>query len=439
MKRLAIPVLVFVAVMLTCCLALPYTIIWKESIGLFLNTPDFMREVGGSSLPLSSLIAAFLTQFFRYRIIGPAVIAALITIIFLLARFATRRLGLRCDSVCAAIAGAAFYLTASGRLEMGVLMLLICAAAAVVAAIFFKKKPFGKTGALDMTVSAVVIVACVTAIAFKPGIKRFEDWCAIEYGCYVSDWDLVLSRATPEKCEDDRMMTPFALLALNCKNELADKMFSYPVSGEEDLHTEGVSSFQGYLFDALLYRELGSVNEWVHGLWQAACSTPHTNCFLLLRELVASNYSSGNYTLARKYCDILSRSNCHKRFTGRYYSLMEGLEDAPADSTAESATALMMSHTPVTNLISLSEIGIDSPIAPDRLFCSLLARKDLDSFALLFPAAADRYQRMPRHYQEALAVLDILPEKVSPEVRAEYERFRGGEKNKNSFWYYLMK
>lgn len=439
MKKFISPVLVFAAVFVICCAFLPYTIICRENFGLFLNTPDYFRTMFSGSLPVCNIIADFAAQFFRYKFIGPAIIAGITTATFLLLRFCLSRFGLRADSACALIAGAAFFSVADGKLQIGIFVLLISACAAFLSMIFLKKREKKSVGLLDTILAAVAIAAVCLFICFNPSVKRVERWSKIEYGSYVQDWDLVIKTATPERCEKDRMMIPFALLAHNCKGELADKMFRYPIVSEEDLSSEGVNSFQGYFFAAMLYRELGSPNEAVHQLFQASTTFRHTSCFLELRELISNYYQMGNYTLARKYCGILAKSSCHKRYVEYFTDLMAGLEDVPANNAEENSLVGQISHVQASNILILSEAGINSKIAAERYLCHLLAQKDLTAFSSAFSIVADYYATVPRYFQEALAVLGAYKDKISTSVIEQYAAIALGQEvaTEDTYWYYL--
>lgn len=407
MKKTILPALLFVTVFLTGYFTQRFTFSNQECLGLFLWTPDFLKECFSSSRPLSHLIGSWLVQFFRFEFFGEAITAIIVTLIFLEIRFILGKSGIRCDA--AAILGACICWSRIAHApspDRGISLLLIGAVFCLICLIFKVGTKWELKQSYSIIGGVAILLGAAVIISSDKDIKEMEKWSIVEQAAANNVWDLLLETATPVQTEKTREMIPYALLALNEKGQLGDKMFMYPVQGPQDLDTEGVSTRRGFLFSSILYDRLGCTNEAIHQTFQAACYLRHGTSFGTLRRLVQFYEKLGNKELVTKYCAILSRSTLHKSFISSH------MQNNPQTSSPrlmedsnQSYLVGIMNHDQQADLILLQQEGISSTLMLDRYFCYFLAKRDLVNFAKQFEIGKEFFTEVPRHYNEALMLL----------------------------------
>lgn len=370
------PVLLLAAVFTAALLLKRYTYYQAEFFNLFLNTPDYLQEVLGGPHPYRTLVREFTLQFFRLPGAGPAIVALLVTLGFLLARLLYR-------------------LVASRRLS--------CGASAILA--------------------ALALAGFVTA-ALLPESRQRERWAKVERASLKHQWDKVIAAATPKACEKDRTLIPYALLAHSQRGTLPQALIEYPVSGPQDLDMEGELTRHGYYFSSLLYEDMGCTNEAIHHTFQTACTTPHGASFGTLRQLIKLNIAAGNKPMARKYCDILATSPVN---AGTARAARRIIDAMPAESYLDhgaSDTAAIVSHNAFQNLRLMATHGYFNDAAVDRTRCLLLLQRDLNNFAGSFPPDQD-LSALPLVYQQAFCLVadPRIQERLSPAIKAEADQF----------------
>lgn len=407
MKKTILPALLFITVFLTSYFFQRFTFSNQECLGLFLMSPDFLKECFSSSRPISHLLGSWLVQFYRFEYFGEAITAIIVTLIFFEIRFILGRGGVKCDA--AAILGACICwsrIAHAPNPDRGAGLLLIGAAICLICLIFKMETKWELKPAYNIVGGILILLGATFLIATDKEIKETERWSLIEQAATNQAWDMILETATPVRTEQSRDMIPYALLALNEKGLLGDKMFNYPIKGPQDLDTEGVNTRRGFLFSSILYDRLGCTNEAIHQTFQAACYLRHGTSFRTLRRLVQFYDKIGNQDLVTKYCTILSRSTLHKAFISQYVrnrSQMSAPKEMPDGN--QSYLAGIMNHDQQADLILLQKEGISSRLMMDRYFCYFLAKRDLVNFAKQFEIAREFYTDVPRHFNEALMIL----------------------------------
>ena len=371
MKKHIIPALVFVCVFFVSLFFQKYTLINAEGLGLFLLTPDYFRSIFSNPWPISTLLNDFFLQFLRFTYIAQAIVATVVTLVFLLTRGIFSRFTEKGSIFGTAAAMVVWFLMIRHQsMVIGFATILIETAAFIILS-FFEKPLWVETPASLMLSSGLILICSLIIITNKE-IQSTERWSAVEFGTMYQNWDLVLEKANPTDAGKDRYLIPYALLALNQKNMLTERMEEYPVYGIEDMDMEGVNSRRAYLFTSCLYEALNCPNEAIHQTFQAACFLPRGTSFQTLRQLVALNYLRGDEKLVRKYCAILERSCCHDAFVESYLDLIkDGLAERES-ITGNSSDIPVLTHNPQYNLYSLQKINISSEIAFDRFKAYLM-------------------------------------------------------------------
>ena len=366
-KDRLIPLLLLAAVFTAEFLLRRYYFLQKEYFSLYLNTPDYWSELWNGPHPWITLAGDFIAQFYRFAWAGPVLVAFLATAGFLILRRLFRR--------------------------------------------------------FQIPLAVIILAACLI-VDLLPKNREKERWAQVEYGARMQQWDKVIAAATPEAAEKDPVLIPYALLAYSEQGSLPQHLFSYPVTGPQDLDLEGEITCHGYYFAQMQAECLGCTNEAIHHTFQTACTTPHGMSLGTLRQLIKYNIASGNQAMARKYCDILEKNPMNRgtaRAARQYLATLSGqvyLDGGPSDS------ASVVTHNTYQNLRAMALEGMFNEAAADRLRCLLLLQRDLRNFAASFPPD-ENIAALPLCYQQALCLIADaqMQQKISPAVEEAFRRY----------------
>ena len=252
----------------------------------------------------------------------------------------------------------------------------------------------------------------------------------------MADWDRVLTVATPEACEKDRSMMPFAFLALGEKGQLGNRLFNYPVQSQRDFDMSGIEdSYPTLFFKGCLYQALSCPNESMHNFFQLATLQEHGQSFLVIRHLIADCFLNGDYDLVKKYCSVLSRSTLHSQYVKYFLGLTEkGTPHAP-DSVTFRKTVPLISQDPLYNLFLFEGTGMHSVSSMDRLLCTLLIQRQPERFRDLFMSVKHMYPIIPRYYEEALVIAGGADNLISTSTSRRYSDLQW---DPDTYWFYYM-
>ena len=165
-----------------------------------------------------------------------------------------------------------------------------------------------------------------------------------------------------------------------------------------------------YFTDALL--EIGDVSQATDCALLAMTVTPGHYSTRMLRRLAEISVVTGDYAVASKYLDILSRTRNHRKWADDMLKCIE------ADSIPDLYLIWRTRTAPSDHFFaqgdirsSLSIIAQESPynkVAIDYLLCSYLLDKNVNSFIGLYDrfylGTLDQLVNVPEIYQEALLI-----------------------------------
>lgn len=411
MRRFLIPLLLFLTVLSVSLLCMPYSLLQLENRGLFLFTPDYFRETMTGTMPLATLLYDFITQFFQTKWGGAAITASAVLSIYLMPAHLGRRFGCPAVGLFATIvAGGGWYFSVkagNGVMLAAVFLVvfILWLLSNLALAIFHGscKSAFIKERAV-FALSVAVVAVSALSIIIDGNLSQREKWNKVEYATMQRDWNTVIDETAPEEVAGNPEMLPFALLALSEKGALPYRIKNYPVKGEEDFDYGESISERAYFFGSILYDCMGCVPESVHRLWQAASYFPHDTSFGTLRQLVRLYAKSGDYGLAIKYCGILKRSVCHRRWAGRKIDEFRKKASAAGDPVAESNLsygAPTITRSLKYNMFSLISAGCLNKAMSDRMLCLLLVERNIPGFRAFLEQYRDIYGgELPPLYQE---------------------------------------
>lgn len=311
---------------------------------------------------------------------------------------------------------------------------------------------------------------CIFSTSFKDSIIEFT----VKIGslAYNSDWEEVRNEANKNSdslfglyyrnlsyAREGRL--PDALLDCN-QSPYLDGFFLYTPSKIDDLPIKFFSSY--YYCDALL--EMGDLSDAIDcALFGQSC-TPGGYSSRLLHRLAEISVTAGDYEVANKYLNILSRTHNYHDWARDLLYCVE-IDSIPEKylilrsrtSRTDSFFALGGIHA------ALNAIIADNPmnkVAADYLLCSFLLENDIQTFVNLYDKywlnGLDRYYNIPKIYQEALllnvdsdeSLKEIVQKyRLSPQIVENYLNFNEGYFNtdsdagwirefKDTYWHYLM-
>lgn len=271
------------------------------------------------------------------------------------------------------------------------------------------------------------------------------------------DWERVLTiaRDGSSDVKPTRQMIMYKNLALFRLGRAGDEMFFYPEGATPQNAPWKVRITQ--VGGKLIYYHYGKENfcyRWcmedgVEFGWKAET----------LKFMARTSMLNHEWTVARKYLDLLKKTTFHREWAERYERLLDTPEAFDLDKLEASAKAgkplldeqSMKEFAPILHMMTypdrldgdntLVEMYLlqtfakgngDDPLFQEMTLICALIMKDIDLFWPRFMkfATMNPERHMPRHYQEAAYLYGHLEDKVDisrmpfdPEVRDTYERF----------------
>ncbi|MCQ2145430.1 MAG: DUF6057 family protein [Bacteroidales bacterium] len=415
-----IPCVIFAVVWYVSSHVLRYTMLMQEQKGIFLNTPDYYRQLFADSWPIATLISDFLVQFYRVPGVGAAISALIVTLAYIGACRLLRFLPL--NKILGTVAGAASWIAIAhaNTPRTGVFILFASMLALLVSTFIPYDKITVKLplkdkfkAAMEGICVALIVVAGVLVVRNEK-IRENERWYAVEYLTRVHDWSTVLAIATPQLCKSDMSYVPYALLALNASGQLGERLFDYPITGPESFGETAGDNWSAFSLRSVIYETIGCPNEAIHQAFQLGMALPHGTSFGILRQLIRLEIEKGDYQLAIKHAEILGRSPFNKKTAQAarkmaIESSRSGSEVAD-DKGRESDT--MISNSSRYNLSGILLNCKDAnSAAADRLLAHFLIIGDMDSFRKTiseFYGAIDP-GRLPKYFRQAITQGTIQP------------------------------
>ena len=453
MKRIKETLLAFLASYGFFQFAYPYHIIRREQMNLFVYDWDYIRQTYRGTGWFARFVSDFLEQFFHLPVIGPLVIALLLTGIGVVVyRICRHWLG-KWPSLAVA---AAFYLWSFLR-ETGNLyttrytVVALGFLSLILLALQCKKRWLQPVAALLL----VAFGAWALGSPFhkhygKPwGFPRFEydRVIALDAETAREHWDKVLKLS-----KKDLYMVEASYcynLAHAMKGDLGDWLYSHSQAGPFDLLPR-VDAEQTLFTNCLAgeaWFHLGNITVAEQSAIIALQASPDHTGVRFLKRLAEVNLISGEDAAAQKYLNLLRKTLFYGKWARRR---MPGRQDREIrDRIAEARKNLshddFIHHSDVPRdiLLNLLEANPANKLARNYLLCFDLMRYDLDQF--MEDYTPDMIKA--RLYHEA--VLIWLDERMTEATAARYGVdastinrmqlfFRNPDKYPNTYWYHYL-
>lgn len=442
----------------SCCMGVQKnTLIQAEYFDLFLNTPDYYAAVFAEPWPITHIISSFLSQFLDIEGAGALVVGGLVVAIYAGVSFFLRRCRVPVHQLCGIIvASACWAIFARGFSLLGLTACAEASALLAFCALFLKNVPPRKIQRWESALAAVVIMGAYISIIGSKEVRKEEKLAQVRVDTRRQEWGKLVLDVSPKDAENDRRLMPYVFLAQSVANTLGSQMFQYPIQGPEDFDTQGDNSLNGELFSSFLADNLGCTNEAIHHIFQFSCHMPHGMCHLTLYQLIRYNIEAQNFTMVRKYAEILSHSPKNKKRMLQILEMYADAVDAPYTERAPEglpvgADARVISDNPAMNMGNMRLDGLNTQAAVDRFLAYMLLYGHLEGFAETVMSIEWPNGVIPKHWQEALLVAGVSPDfKGIPDVkRMTFEQFNiaasSGDPDriervgKDSYWLYYYK
>lgn len=425
-KGVIIPSVLFVAIFCVTLICQRYTLIFRENVGLFLLTPDWLREVFSHPWALTNFVAGFLSQFYAEPVFGPMIPAALITVIYLCLNACLRRCRVPFHRLIAtALAITAWCLTSGLSTPSAMTAIMLISAALALVSLVIRKREKIAPHWWEIAAALVLIAGAAIFVSVRKNTKDNEAMAKVVINTGKHNWGEVLKVATPEKIAERPVMMPFALLAMNNQVKLTDGMFRYPIYGVESLDLASQSNAIGNIFQAYLFESLGVTNEAIHQMYQFSTNFAHGMTHLSLRNLIRYNIDGGHYMMATKYAEVLQHNLYYRGQAKKIVKKYGGKDDLKDSLEVCSAVAPAITQDAAYDILQIYKGGKNSPVVMDRLLALLLAERNMEDFTSMFYSFNWAGLPVPTHCQEALLMTGDIREgvKISPEISSKFNAF----------------
>lgn len=435
--------------------AYPYHLMRREQLNLFLFDGDYIAQTYRGTGWLVRFVADFLEQFFHLPVVGPLVVALVLTAI----GWAAFKIGRRWMGMWPSLIVGALFFAWSFMREMGNLyqtrytLVTLGYLSLILLALQFRK-------AWLRPVAAVVFLAAGIWLLGSPYHKDYGRWwnvpklnyervIALDVETTRENWDKVL-----ELSKVDLYMEEASYcynLAHAMKGNLGETLLNhsqnhhltllFPVSSERTVFTNTLAGEAWFQLGDMTVAEQSAITA-------LQASPKHTGVRFLVR-LARVNLAMGEDAAAMKYLDILSKT----LFYGKWArSMMPAHQDeATRTQLAEARKKVIKkdfvhhSDKPRDILHALLEADPGNRPAREYLLCFDLMGYNLDGFIEdLAP------ERIKGHlYDEAILIWLSRNDRLTPEEVNRYGvdlsevdrmgRFgRNPNAFKNTYWYYYL-
>ena len=436
--------------------AYPYHLARREQLNLFLFDGDYIVETYRGTGWLARFAADFLEQFFHLPVIGPLIVALLLTGIgFVAFRICRHFLGRWPSLAVAALVFAWSFLRETGNIyQTRYTVVVLGFLSLVLLALQFRK------AWLKAVAAAVFLAAGIWALGspYHPDYGMAWGYPKLKYERLIGmdtevareNWDKVLKLADKDLYMVEASYC--ANLAHAMKGNLGETMLNYsqdhhrtllfPVATERAMFANALAGEAWFQLGDMTVAEQSAITA-------LQASPKHTGVRNLVR-LARVNLVTGEDAAAKKYLDILSKTLCYGAWARR---MMPGCQDEATRAQLSEARGRLIrtdfvhhSDYPPDILHALLEADPTNTAVRDYLLCYALMCYDLDGFM------EEYVKELPRGhlYHEAVLIWLSQNGRLTPEEVTRYgvelslvDRMGRFGQNpgafKNTYWLYYLK
>lgn len=291
---------------------------------------------------------------------------------------------------------------------------------------------------LRVTIPAVVLLGgtfIILNFSFNNYVQKF---LIIDYHNRHENWNQVLKAC--EKNVLNNKLTAFHInRALYHTGQLGEKMFSYPqMFGVANLINERDFALKSPLNRSDLYFDFGHVNEAEHWAIEAVATKGYTP--YNLQRLAFVKMLKGDYEASRKCLLNLKKNFLFNHWAEKYLTYIQDTTLISKDVRLKEIGSYMigkdfivdMDH-PEFDMERYLEFNKNNKMAYELLMAYYLLSGELLDFIKNIDRLKDfHYKKMPRHYEEAIAVYmsvtkreeRILQPKISIKTFRDFQNFQ---------------
>ena len=438
--------------------AYPYHIMRREQMNLFLFDWDYIRQTYTGVGWLARFVSDFIDQFFLLPVVGPVVVALLVTAIAVCAYRICRHFLGKWPSLAV---GAAFFLWSFFRETDNLYLTRYTVATLLFLVLILIALKFRKAW---MKAAAAVLLLALGAWSLGSPVHKYYGrawgWPKFEYDkiigldteIYRENWDKVIKRS-----KDDLKMTEASYcynLAHAMKGDLPENLFEYSQNYANSIFlwiTTDLSQFSASMAGEAWFH-LGEMTLAEQSAMIALQASPKHTGARYIERLARVNLATGEKGASQKYLEILSKT----LFYGKWArNILNGHPDEATRAWVEDTHSKL--SNPETDyvygnnllrpvLTGLLDANPSNALAREYLLVYDLMTFDLDHFMEDYSPETDTAPI----FQEAVTVWLSMNEGLNAENAAKYgistsmlnrlERFsRYPDNYRNTYWYYCMR
>lgn len=419
MKKI-IPVIYVVFLWAAWYFCYRHYLIWLEGFSFFSNIPDFTEIHLLLPQELFRYVGAFLLQFYAHPVAGAAIQAVMPVISALCIWAVLKRMFKDADGLMWIAFLPVPFMVSCQMSDMTLLrsVAILSAVSLLLMAVFLVTAVFGKpltrlpgflrNRYLSLVMLLVSLIASISIITRYGSLSGYHEQVArLEYLGEQGEWDRILEEVSYQDAMKNEYCRKYALLALSQTGRLPDYAFRYGLSSSQDFLFQGQQEPFCLGFNVLFYRSIGMNNPAVYNSYQQAVQSLPGLSFDVVRGLADIYLEQKDYTLAKKYMDILSHSTCHGRWLRERIPMLESIKDSEPEYKCSGEPFVMESFLP--DISSMVDRNKYNQKFADYLLCGVLADKDGNAFYNIFNIIAMTLypdgKNIPRLYQEALLLI----------------------------------
>lgn len=276
---------------------------------------------------------------------------------------------------------------------------------------------------IPFVILGVTPLAYSQQVAFIPFAERYTDWgtyfdpltsrynkdgeCIKKLVCLSNEgkWEDLLykAHAKSDARRGNGIALRYALLAESALGTLPENLLDYPIREEEHFLFRHQTDQVSQQFNRLFYLNLGVYDEAFHQAIEYGLLMPNGSCFSSLRQMVDYSIEEGDWEIAEKYLQILSKSSCHKGFVKDKRAKMEKAKKDFKKDISLRADNFVDGYPLPVEMLRLARYYEDASQRKkmlDYAICSYMMRGDVNSF-LIATKAFDIYKdkELPKAYK----------------------------------------
>ena len=196
----------------------------------------------------------------------------------------------------------------------------------------------------------------------------------------------------------------YALLAESALGTLPENLLDYPIRDESQFLYQHQTNNVALQLNRLFYLNLGVYDEAFHHAEEYGLLQTNGNCFSSLRQMVDYSIEEGDWDIAEKFLQILSKSSCHKTFIKERQAKMEEAKKNFKKDIQLRADNFVGGYSLPIEMLRLARYYQDESQRKkmlDYAICSYMLRGDANSF-MIATQAFDIYKvgELPKAYKE---------------------------------------